>query len=410
MSYRAVAAAVAATLGCPIATATTYPTYPIAPGNAVNTTQWVVDRYPPQAFVNAGTQFLRDDVLRTDVSAADGPTVRPAPFTSSFYNTQGRVVGTLGNGPGTAVSGSLYIPASWGTSTVGSSVQNRTGTLLLELSPFAAFDPCPTGDGCVVYAAIGFTNADPNDPLGGGGIPRIRILDKETSVVGWVNLATPFQTNAWNDFCIAYDGASLSYFANGTLIYTDNTVVQPSPIPTPIQGIRKTFIQTYNYGTDYSAFWSRLEHGARANLTLSVSAPVNAVAGGTLPVTYTISNAGPQAATQVQLPLTLAGATLMSVSGACSSAACVIPTIAAATSAVVTATYQITAPIGGTIGGQPRLQTTSVDCTPADNSVSLNVLVGAPIQPAPVPTVGWFGLLALLTGVLVATGFTLRRR
>jgi hypothetical protein len=386
------------------------PTYPTRPDNAVTTNEWAVDRFPPRGFVNAGTQFGRDNVLRVTLDAGDGLPNRPPPFNSTFYNTQGRVVGMLNTPPGTAVTGSLYLPQAWTTTDPGSPALNRTTTLLLELSPFADFSGCPNGE-CVVYPGIGFTNADINNPLTNGGVPRIRVLDKETSANGWVNLATPFQTNAWNDFCIAWEGPRIRYYVNGQLVYTDNTVVQPVPNPTPIVGVRKTFIQAYNYTTNYDIHWSRLEYGAQSNLSLTATAGT-AIAGQPFTVTWTVGNSGPQAASNIRLPLNLVGAQLQTVSGACTSLPCTIANLAVGASATVSATYLATATAGSTITANPRLTSDSVDCVPADNQLALSIPVqtAAPAASTPVPVDDRRALALLLAAMLVAGTLALRRR
>lgn len=387
------------------------PAYPTRPDNTITATEWAVDRFPTRGFVNAGTQFGRDNVLRVTLDAGDGLLNRPPPFGSTFYNTQGRVVGLLNTPAGTAVTGSLYLPQAWTSTDPASPALNRTTTLLLELSPFADFTGCPQGE-CVVYPGIGFTNADINNPLTNGGVPRIRVLDKETSAAGWVNLATPFQTNAWNDFCIAWEGPRIRYYVNGQVVYTDNTLVQPVPNPTPIVGVRKTFIQAYNYTTNYDVHWSRLEYGAQSDLRLAVTAPGNAIVGQPLSVSWTVSNNGPQAATNVQLPLQLVGAPLQTVSGACTSLPCTIATLAVGASVTVNATYQVTAPAGTPITANPRLTSDSVDCIPADNQLALSIPVqtAAPVGTAAVSVDDRRALALLLAALLLAGTVALRRR
>lgn len=386
------------------------PSYPIGPDATVSTTQWAWDRFPPRGFVNAGTQFGRDNVLLVTLDAGDGQANRPPPFGTTFYNTQGRVVGMLNTPPGTAVVGSLYIPQAWTTVDPASAALNRTTTLLLELSPFADFSNCPQGE-CVVYPGIGFTNADINNPLTNGGVPRLRVLDKETSAAGWVNLATPFQTNAWNDFCVAWEGPRVVYYVNGQVVYTDNTIVQPVPNPTPIVGLRKTFIQAYNYTTNYDVHWSRLEYGAQANLSLAATAGT-AIAGQPFTVTWTVGNSGPQAAGNIRVPLNLLGAQLQSVSGACTSLPCTIPNLAVGGTATINATYLVTAAIGSNLTAEARLSSDSVDCVPADNQLSLSIPVqaAAPVVSAPVPVDDRRALALLLAALLLVGTWSLRRR
>jgi hypothetical protein len=385
------------------------PAYPIGSGADVSPTEWVVTRYPPRGFVNAGTQFGRDTVLRMTLDAGDGQPNRPPPFGSTFYNTQGRVVGMLNTPPGTAVMGSVYLPQAWMTTDPGSPALNRTTTLLLELSPFADFSSCPQGE-CLIYPGIGFTNADVNNPQTNGGVPRLRVADKE-GVDGWVNLATPFQTNAWNDFCIAWEGPRIRYFVNGQVVYTDNTVVQPNPSPTPIIGLRKTFVLGYNYTTNYDMHWSRLEYGAQTNLSLA-AVPGAAIAGQPLTVTWTVSNSGPLAASNIRLPLNLVGAQLQTVSGACTSLPCTIASLAVGATATVSATYLVTAPAGTPITANPRLTSDSIDCASADNALSLSIPVqsAAPVGTTPVPADDRRALVLLLAALLLAGSWSLRRR
>lgn len=392
------------------AIAVEFPAYPLGPDYTVSTTQWAWARFPTRGFVNAGTQFGRDNVLRMTLDAGDGQPNRPAPFNSTFYNTQGRVIGMLNTPAGTAVTGSLYLPQAWATTNPGSPALNRTATLLLELSPFADFSECPSGE-CVIFPGIGFTNADINNPLNSGGVPRIRVLDKETSAEGWVNLATPFQTDAWNDFCVAWEGPRIRYYVNGQLVYTDNTVVQPSPNPTPIVGVRKAFVLGYNYTHNYDIHWSRLEYGAQSNLSLAANAGT-AIAGRPFTVTWSVANGGPQAASNIQLPLNLVGAQLQTVSGACTTLPCSIASLVVGATATVSATYLATATAGTSITANPRLTSDSVDCSAADNQLALSIPVqaAAPAAGTPVPVDDRRALALLLAAMLLVGTLALRRR
>ena len=212
------------------------PAYPtVDPGPS--TTSWFTDRYAPSGFTNAGTLFGRANVLAIVISSADSLANRPAPYQSTFYNTQGRKV-DVNAAPTASWIASVYIPASWATTNPGDSMLSRRTDFWATLKDGSN---APT-----YYPIIGFTNADAT--TGFGGTPRFRIFDG-TGV--WNDLATPVAFDAWNDIGITFTGTTLEYLINGALVFTDSH----ADIALGTQ-VGDVMLQAYNWGSDYTANWS----------------------------------------------------------------------------------------------------------------------------------------------------------
>lgn len=85
---------------------------PVTTGPSQSPGVWYTDRYAPAGF-EAGVNFLGDARLRQTISAADSQSNRPGPFSSAFYNTQGRKydvdAGVM------SMSIELYVDSAWQT-------------------------------------------------------------------------------------------------------------------------------------------------------------------------------------------------------------------------------------------------------------------------------------------------------
>ena len=387
-------------LCAPNAFATRFPAHPINAGTLAPNA-WSVGRFPPRVWSTSATSFGRFDVLNIGVDALDGPTTRPPAFTGNFYNIQGREISFPSvQGAGVTVAGSLYIPASWNTSNVANSTLNRRSELLLQYTPLANDGLCPAGnDECLYYGAIGFSSAQIADQLAGGGPPRIRILKKGIND-GWINLTTPFLTDAWNDMCVSFTGTTLEYFLNGNLVFTDTALVPIDPSQGPPTRLRSTTVENYNFGSTFDARWSDLEYGPRASISITRSASGSAIIGNIFSITSVVRNTGTSIATNVEvLEPAVANLTLVSVTGACTALPCSLGTLNPGDVRTYTSNY--TVGVGATtVGNSASIRTDGVDCSKLDNTASVTVGVGVPVQ---VPTLSIFGTLVLMLG-LVALG------
>ncbi len=390
-----------AALCVPNAFATRFPAHPINAGTLVPNA-WSVTRFSPRVWSTAANSFGRFDVLNIGVDALDGPTTRPPPFTGNFYNIQGRDISFPSTqGAGITIAGSLYIPASWNTSNIADPVLNRRSELLFTYTPLANDGLCPAGnDECFYYGAIGFSSAQITDQLAGGGPPRIRILKKGIAD-GWINLTTPFLTDAWNDMCVSFTGTTLEYFLNGNLVFTDTTLIPIDASQGPPTRARSVSVENYNFGSTFDARWSDLEYGPRASVSISRSAS-SAIIGNIFSITSVVRNTGTSTASNVvALEPPVANLTLVSVTGACTALPCSLGTLNPSETRTYTSNYTV---LGGAtnVGNSASIRTDGVDCTKIDNSVSVTVAVGLPVQ-IQVPTLSIFGTLMLMLG-LVALG------
>ena len=389
-----------ASLCAPNAYATRFPAHPITTG-ALAPNAWTLSRFAPRVWNTTANSLGRFDVLNIGVDALDGPTTRPPPFVGNFYNIQGREISFPSvQGAGVTVAGSLYIPANWNSSNLADPVLNRRSELLLQYTPLANDGICPAGnDECLYYGAIGFSSAQVADQLAGGGVPRIRILKKGIAD-GWINLTTPFLSDAWNDMCVSFTGTTLEYFLNGTLVFTDTSLVPIDPSQGPPTRLRSVTVENYNFGFTFDARWSDLEYGPRANVSITRSAASNAIIGNIFNITSTVRNIGSTVATNVEvLEPAVANLTLVSVTGACTALPCNLGALNPGDVRTYTSNYTL-ASGATTIANSASVRTDGVDCSKSDNIAAVTAGVGLPVQ---VPTLSIFGTLLLMLG-LIALG------
>jgi len=155
---------------------------------------WYTDRYAPAGFV-AGEDFGSRKVLVQTISDADSATNRPAPFSSTFYNTQGRKLDTPNVN---RISIELFVDAIYGES-LNQRVAGFWGT---------AFG---FGGAVSAYPIIEYTTE---------GVDRFRGWDPLAGGDGWVDLLTTPATDEWYTLAIELVGGDFKYFIDGVELYS----------------------------------------------------------------------------------------------------------------------------------------------------------------------------------------------
>jgi PEP-CTERM motif len=186
---------------------------------------WVTDRYAPNSFTLLPTFQGQDNVLQIGISSADALNNRPAPYQSTFYNTQGEKF-AVNSGPNTA-SVLLYVPTAWADPTSG----NVRTDMWLQ-----------TTDGsnrASSYPIVGFTNY--------GGYVGFRGYDSTNLNSANIGTWTDFTSaavnyGAWNKLSISYTAGQLQYSINDVV---QETLTSGVPLGDPITDV---FLQAYNFG------------------------------------------------------------------------------------------------------------------------------------------------------------------
>lgn len=381
---------------------TPVPTYPLTTGPS--TDGWQPDRYPPARFANAGTQFGRANVLRQGVAAADGPTVRPPPFNTSFYNYQGRRIFYV-RPSGSYLRASLYIPTTWLSANPAGGELNRRAELWATLSPVAnqTNDSCET---CNVFPVIGFSNASTADPVNLGGAPRFRIFDAEAG--GFLDLAGAPSGDRWHELVIVYKPGQVDYWLDDTRVYSDLTLIQTDPTLGPLAVLSRVTTQTYNHSHDYDALFADIAHGPVVDVALeSCPAPMPAPGQGLICVRARNLSAASADGVVVTVFDTsgLPAPSLTSPVGSCSGLSCSLGTLAAG--AQVELLLRATAPAGSYAVGS-RIVSLDFEELRGNNVNRQSLVPSAPLILV-VPTLDPIGL-ALLTLALLVMGATVMRR
>ena len=185
-----------------------------------SSTAWYPDRAAPAGFGNVGSYQGRSNVLQETVAGSD--------YSSSvFYDTQGRKIDVTHSGPSNYFA-DVFIDASWASNAAGNRRTDLWGT---------------TASGSTVtgYPIIGFTNE--------GGTGTMRFWDTINGV--WTNVGSGFTYGAWNQIGFSWDGTSnsASYWLNGVNVGSTN--LDPGT-----NNVANVMIQTHNYGSDYSSYYS----------------------------------------------------------------------------------------------------------------------------------------------------------
>ena len=209
----------------------------IVPDFGAVPTDWVTDRYQPHSFADVGPYAGKNPVLGIEINGAEAYNNRPAPYQSTFYNTQGMQFSVLG-GVGDSMFSNLFIPTEWRDENNGSRRTDMWGVMT-------------DGSSVSDYPIIGFTNY--------GGTATFRVWDD----VAWVDLSNTILFGAWNELGMVFTGGSYEYYINGVLAYIDNSTNGST-------GFQALIMQAYNFAGDpsvanaitsdgrgnYNAYWS----------------------------------------------------------------------------------------------------------------------------------------------------------
>lgn len=202
-------------------------------------TGWTTDRYAPCGFALANGVQGRNNVLQTSVCAADNQFNRPAGYSGTFYNTQGRQ--TPIDGVSTVPPASqrltldLFVEQSWASSvngTVSTGMWSRVNMINSDVEADAW------------YPILGFANV--------AGTGAFRFFDGN---IGYVALGAAVNYNAWNTLEIQYTGNAFEAFVNGQSQYAMSA--DPG-----VERLTAAFVNTSNFGPnnntsgEYTANWS----------------------------------------------------------------------------------------------------------------------------------------------------------
>ena len=347
---------------------------------------WSVDRHVPNSFTNAGAMNGRSDVLQVDIAAVDQQS-------GTFANNQGKGSNLVPNAADYGVIyGSIFVPSSW---EVSSGANDLRSTALWGFAINATDDPA---QGNSHYPIVGFTNGG-GDASGDltAGAGRFRVFD---SNVGWIpGSYQPVQYNAWNNLCMVLQGGSIKTYVNGALAHTQTDLSLPSA---NADRFNRLVINTYNYGSDYSAQWSNLGGGQLASVAVSGGSGQSAAVGSAfasplkveardasgaplpcVPVTFTLPSSGPSGTSATTTVVT-------DYSGSAS---------IAVTANKAVGNFEVTVSAPGL-------------ATPATLNLS-NVAAVAPVTPTPtiaaVPTLGEWALI-VMSALLLLFGIRSTRR
>ena len=200
------------------------------------TAGWTTDRYDPASFTEVGPTLGYPDVIQISIDSSGNLNNRPAPYQSTFYNTQGKQYQVTG-GPGDNVEVLLYVPSSWADSANGN----------VRTDVWADTTDGSGGQGD--FAVLGFTNY--------GGPARFRGWD--SGLGQWDDLSTPVVYDQWNLLDIEYDGTKFDYYVNGQLGLSLNDLSFAG------NDFMTVFLQAYNFAdpsisgavlADYSALYA----------------------------------------------------------------------------------------------------------------------------------------------------------
>jgi len=200
-------------------------------------TGWFTDRYAPASFSNVGSYQGQSNVLGIGIDASGSFNNRPAPYQSTFYNTQGDQHAITG-GVGDLITAALFIPSSWADPSASGNVRTDMWGVMTD------------GTTITNYPVIGFTNY--------GGAPRYRVWDDSGSGQ-WIDLALPVQYDQWTGMGIALTPTSIVYTINGSPVAGLTDIGSTT-------NFSATIFQAYNFGGDpsitgatfqpYTAYWA----------------------------------------------------------------------------------------------------------------------------------------------------------
>ena len=187
--------------------------------------KWYTDRYAPAGFVSP-VNFGGNARLKHSIAVADGANNRPAAYSSSFYNTQGRKY-DLTNGT-TYMEIKLYVPLAW--KTTGRRMAGFWGTA------FDAFNNVSA------YPIVEFTSE--------AGPARFRGYNNGV----WIDMGVPagFSYNKWVTLSIELLSSGEFRYRVENLQATTNTLAIYNS-----KRIGNTILQGHNTttGINYDIYW-----------------------------------------------------------------------------------------------------------------------------------------------------------
>ena len=149
--------------------------------------KWNIDRYAPNGFATSGGTLVQT------ISAADSATSRPAGYSSTFYNTQGRIFELV---PGvTSMYIDLFVDSAWAS----------------------------TGNRMAGFWGVGYDNTDTltSYPIleFASNSPGARFQGWDDTN-GWDSLGLPsgFTYNTWHTLGIKLNGLSWDYLVDGNIL------------------------------------------------------------------------------------------------------------------------------------------------------------------------------------------------
>ena len=182
--------AAAAALAAPAANAALVQSFdfsgPITTGPVQASGVWYTDRYAPAGFSTSGGQLVQT------ISSNDSASQRPAAYSSSFYNTQGRKYDL---DPGvTGVSVDLFVASSWATS--GQRMAGLWGTAVDAANSLSSYP-------IIEFSAVGGAHFQGWD-----------------DVNGWVNygISGTFAYDQMHTLAFVLDGSNWDYMLDGTML------------------------------------------------------------------------------------------------------------------------------------------------------------------------------------------------
>lgn len=197
---------------------------PVITASSASPGVWYTDRYAPGGFTN-GTLGI-ENVLKQTISAADGASSRPGPFSSAFYNTQGRKL----DAPAatTSLSIDLFLDSSWTDSS--RRYAGLWGT---------AFDG---GGGITAYPIVEY------------GMGELRVYNTLTGA--WISSGIAATMGDWMTLEIDLVGSDWVYSINGTAVTTLDAAGSTHIGNVILQGHNTTA------GVSYDIHWDNLTFGS----------------------------------------------------------------------------------------------------------------------------------------------------
>ncbi len=196
---------------------------------------WNVDRYAQASFAEGSVGG--QNTYESTISSADSLNNRPAPYQSTFYNTQGysrSVAGTPGNW---SLSGSLYVTSDM-----------LAGTY----APLSTELWAETGNNSGYYI-MGFLSGMSARSFGATATvgSQVGVFDDTTGL--WSYFSTAAMSAGWNTFNISYNSstASVNYSVDNNVVTTQgSTITSQDP---SANNLTTALVESYNFYGNGSA-------------------------------------------------------------------------------------------------------------------------------------------------------------